>query len=188
MKYVLALILLTLAGCAEGHPRDSALRITFSGGGLCSATAVGPHLILSAEHCFKGDRLVTINGEPAYALRLVKDGNDHVLVRVSKRFKTWARMGSNPEPGTHVQMWGNALGLSFAYREAYVSVYKDEDILYAGSDTAPGDSGSGLFAPDGSVVGVVTGTKSVVFKNGSAFTLLWTMRLKFSADQLREIR
>jgi len=187
MKYVLALILLTLAGCSQAHPRDNALRITFSGGGLCSATAVGPHLILSAEHCFKGDRLVTINGEPAYALRLVKDGNDHVLVRVSKRFKTWARIGSNPEVGTHVKFWGNALALNFAYREAYVSLLDGEDVLYQGS-SAPGDSGSGLFAEDGSVVGVVTGYKSQAIPGGMRFGFLWSMRMKWTREQLREMQ
>lgn len=189
MKSLLLFVLLAFtAGCTEASPREAALRIGFASGGLCSATAVAEDVILTAAHCFEGhDRLTSINGQPAYALKRVDDGKDHVLVRVSKHFKRWARIGSNPAVGEHVIMYGNALGLNFAFREAYVSLVEVDQILYAGGITGPGDSGSGLFANDGRVVGVVTGVKSQVIKGNYIFFLMWTMPLSFTQAQLAEM-
>ena len=183
MKCALLLILLTLAGCADAHPQDSVLRLGFASGGICSATAVSDDVILSAEHCWNdGDRLVSINGEAVSALKMEKDGHDHVLVRVTKKFKRWSRIGANPYVGDRVRFWGCALGLNFAYREAYVSLKDKDQILYDGM-SGPGDSGAGLFDGDGVVVGVVTGAKS-----HRTFVLMWTMPLQFTPRQLREMR
>ncbi len=62
MKIRVALYLVLLAatvGCATNSRRDVltdtravALRLEMNGNGVCSGTAIGPHLILSATHCF----------------------------------------------------------------------------------------------------------------------------------------
>lgn len=185
MKWIALLLLALVSGCSEAHP-STALRITFASGGLCSATAVGEDLILSAEHCFAGDRLATINGEPAYALKLVKDGNDHVLVRVSKKFKRWSQIGTNPKVTQHAVLWGNPSGLPFVYRECYVSLVQSDQIMWSGCDAFGGDSGGGLLVGN-RVVGVITGMKRVVSPTGFQFVLVWTMPLSFSGDQMREM-
>ncbi len=53
-------LVLAAVGCATHSPRDNllsrsravALRLEMDGNGVCSGTAIGPHLILSATHCF----------------------------------------------------------------------------------------------------------------------------------------
>lgn len=185
MKWIVLLALALVSGCAEGHP-STALRITFASGGLCSATAVGPDLILSAEHCFDNDRLTSINGEPAYALKMVKDGRDHVLVRVSKKFKRWSQIGANPKQAQHATLVGNPAGLPFVYRECYVALVQDDQILWDGCETFGGDSGGGLMIGN-RVVGVITGMKRVVSPSGFQFVMVWTMPLRFSGKQMREM-
>lgn len=185
MRIVLLALLALVSGCAEAHP-STALRITFASGGLCSATAVGEDLILSAEHCFDDDRLTTINGEPAYAVKLVKDGKDHVLVRVSKKFKRWSQIGTNPRVTQHAVLWGNPSGLPFVYRECYVSLVQADQIMWSGCSTFGGDSGGGLLVGN-RVVGVITGMKRVISQTGFQFVMVWTMPMAFSDKQLREM-
>lgn len=185
MKWLILALLACFSGCAESHSiKDVALRLTFERG-LCSGTAVGRDLVLTAEHCFKGGRLTAIDGREAYALRIVRDGKDHVLVKVTLAFKHWARIGANPEIGVHVAFIGNPLGLPNAYREAYVVAADGEQILYDGV-SAPGDSGAGLIA-GGMVVGVVTGSKWWHGADGQTFALLWSMPLAFTSEQMGEM-
>jgi hypothetical protein len=103
MKWIALLLALFTAGCAEAHPpiRDVALRLDLANG-VCSATAVGPDVVLTATHCMDGNRITAINGKAAYALKRIDDGKDHSLVRVSVRFKKWARLGHSPVSGDHV--------------------------------------------------------------------------------------
>lgn len=183
MRVLLLLLLAMVSGCSQAH--DVSLRLSFEGGGLCSGTSVGRDVILSAAHCFDKKRLVAINGQPAYAMRIIRDGNDHVLVKVTTAFKHWARIGTNPKTGVHVTFVGNPLGLANAYREAYVVAVESDQILYDGN-SAPGDSGAGLMA-GGKVVGVVTGTKFWRGSDGQQFSLLWSMPLAFTPEQYAEM-
>lgn len=184
MKWIVLLALALVSGCAEGHP-STALRITFASGGLCSATAVGPDLILSAEHCFDNDRLTSINGEPAYALKMVKDGQDHVLVRVSKKFKRWSQIGTNPKQGTHAVMYGNPAGMPMTYRECYVALVEPDDLLWD-CPSFGGDSGAG-FMVGNRVVGVLTGGKLWRLPSGHGMQMTWSRPLRFTGAQLREM-
>ena len=188
MKWILLAFLALASGCVEGYPiRDVALRIGFASGGLCSATAVSDDVLLSAAHCFKDDRLTSINGQPAYALKLVNDGHDHVLVRVSRKFKHWTRIGPEPVQGQHVRFIGQPAGLDFVYREVYVAQVTADEILYDGNSFA-GDSGSGFMDAQGRVVGVLTGSKAYRTNSGFTFALVWSKRLRFSAAELRDMR
>ena len=189
MKYILLLILALVSGCAEGYPiRDVALRLEFAGGGICSGTAVSDDVILTAAHCFINGRLTTINGKPAHALKLVDDGQDHVLVRVSRRFHRWTVIGPEPVQGQHVRMYGQPAGIEFAYRELYVSFVTDHEVMLDGGHTYGGDSGAGLMDAQGRLVGVISGVKWLRSKEGIVFSLVWTNRLRFSAKQLRDMR
>ena len=47
--------------------------------GHCSATAVGPHTLLTAGHCDLNTNKLTLGEEVVTILSVMPDGNDHVL-------------------------------------------------------------------------------------------------------------
>lgn len=65
-------LVLAAVGCATHSRRDVlsdtrsvALRLEMDGNGVCSGTAIGPHLILSATHCFVGMKDLSVNDKAA---------------------------------------------------------------------------------------------------------------------------
>lgn len=66
-------LVLAAVGCATHSPREdllsrtraTALRLEMDGNGVCSGTAIGPHLILSATHCFVGMKSLKVNDRAA---------------------------------------------------------------------------------------------------------------------------
>jgi hypothetical protein len=66
---VYLVLVLAAVGCATHSPREDlltrsravALRLEMDGNGVCSGTAIGPHLILSATHCFVGMKDLSVN-------------------------------------------------------------------------------------------------------------------------------
>lgn len=188
MKSIALLLTLVLTtGCSDAPARDigvvqgTALRLEFDKNGVCSGTAVGKDLILTAEHCFEGERLVRINGRPANSLRMVKDGKDHVLVKVTVTFKTWARMGAAPKQGDRVRWIGNPAGEANVYREGYVARAEKAGVL-VDAQVWKGDSGSGLFNDRGEVVGVV----SAMVGASPSFMLAFAWPLAFEPKQWKE--
>lgn len=165
MRYLLAALML-VAGCAEAHPQH-AVTIELDNG-KCSATKVGPNVIMTAAHCFDGTRLVGIDGKPAYALKIIRDGQDHALVRVSAKFAEWARMGPEPKQGDRLTLVGNIWGIGLMRRELVVSgdvtlpvcPFKLDPcrMILSEGTVDGGDSGSGYFNTSGRLVGVHTGT------------------------------
>lgn len=188
MKWIALLLALFTAGCAEAHPpiRDVALRLDLSPG-ICSATAVGPDLILTATHCMEGNRITAINGQPAYALKRIDDGKDHSLVRVSIKFKRWAKAGKAPLiAGDRVKWLGNPAGNENVYREGYVSrSYTDE--IWLDAQAYGGDSGAGVYGPDGRLCGVISAGKAW---NRGIFIFNMTVMypMAFTAKQWKDIR
>src|ERR1019366_2307394 len=49
--------------------------------GHCSATVVGPHALLTAQHCFANSNQIRLDTEkePLHILAAFIDGNDHVI-------------------------------------------------------------------------------------------------------------
>jgi V8-like Glu-specific endopeptidase len=66
MKLALAAFLVILAGCA-GNPvakvNQSTVLLTMDGG-TCSGTIVGPHTVLTAEHCLAMEHSLAVDGHP----------------------------------------------------------------------------------------------------------------------------
>jgi hypothetical protein len=155
------ILLLALTGCAGAQVPDYALRIIakdHAGGTVCSATAVAPDAIETAQHCLKRP-LVSINGVPASVVRSELVAEDRLRVVVSGvRFKHWARL-ARPVVGERVRWWGQPRGLPFVYRRGYIAVVADDGLLIAGT-ICPGDSGSGLFNNAGDLVGVISAMTS----------------------------
>lgn len=191
MKYLLTLALLMLAGCAEARPEHSApyaVRLEFAGGGVCSGTAVGRDVILSATHCWEGGKLIRVNGEEAYALRILHDGADHALVRVNLAFARWAVAGGAPKQGERVSMIGNPSGEPDMYREGYV-VRATADKVFIDMQGFGGDSGAGVFDSRGTLVAVVS-AGALWIRPGTPFHMALTLAypLAFTDEQWREIR
>lgn len=66
MKIALAALLVVLAGCA-GNPvaqvHQSTVLLTM-GNDTCSGTIVGPHTVLTAEHCLAMEHSLAVDGHP----------------------------------------------------------------------------------------------------------------------------
>ena len=160
MRYLLPLLLL-LSGCggcvsvpSHSDLRATALRLEFANG-LCSGTAIGPDLILSAKHCFTGP-LKTVNGQAVRVVESHTESRDRIVVKVAGvRFKAWAKRGPVPAQGDKLRFWGNPSGEAGVYREAIVSRVRTDQIVLQ-TVVCAGDSGSGLIDAQGRVVGIVS--------------------------------
>lgn len=188
MKFLCVLLALLLSGCADAHPgdfRNTALRLDLEGGGVCSGTAVAANVVLTAQHCTDYSPIVAINGQPARALKIVKDGKDHVLVRVTMRFKHWAKVGSGPLTGDKVRWIGNAAGQDSLYREGYITrAWIGETWIDAHGFV--GDSGAALFCADGRICGVVSAAKNWT-RAPFSFTVMVSYPLSFTQKDWLEI-
>lgn len=132
--------------------------------GHCSATAIGPHALLTAQHCFKDSNVVRLDNEKVtttiYAALL--DGNDHVIYLVDRTFTDWAGVNERSLiAGEPVHMWGNPGRNSDMYRDGYfdkIEKIKHDPLSWLKFmlPIYPGDSGSGIFDANGSVVAVIS--------------------------------
>ena len=91
MRFLAILAAVLLAGCAVA-PHKTTHRLELDHG-ICSATAVGRHVLLSAAHCFADTQTLKIDGVPVAVTQIVSDGSDHVLVTVSRSFAHVAQRG-----------------------------------------------------------------------------------------------
>lgn len=177
------------AGARIAHQTSFRLDIEDKeGSGHCSATAVGPHTILTAEHCISPTASYSIPGGKLQIKSILRDGNDHVLLEVDKKFDVWAQINlTQPETGTHVYIWGNPGELSDVYREGTISGVVEEDdktVILVDINGFFGDSGSGVFNEKGEVVGVI----SLVNVQGSKpqIKLMGMFSFGYSCNQLSD--
>lgn len=176
------------ASCASALTgiNDTALRLEFANG-VCSGTAVGTRLLLTADHCFDGgNRLLKINGQEAHALKIERDGKDHVLVRVTTKFHRYAKVGPTPQVADRVRWVGMPAGEDRVYREAYVTRVTDE--VWLDGQAFHGDSGSGLFDAKGRLVAVLSGGKSWQSRSGMEFRMTIAYPLEFTPEQWRAVQ
>lgn len=152
-----------VAGCATPmsaveRAHQSTLRLTMDDGG-CSGTAIGPHAILSATHCFLGAHSLEINGEPVVVTGAISDGNDHTIVFVDRTFADFATRGPAPAQADPVFILGNPGGFRDLYRAGRVAgTSVNGKVRYTVYDLNDffGDSGSGIFNEQGRLVGVIS--------------------------------
>ena len=179
LAVLVALFLSACCGCASAPTcdalHDTTLRLEF-GHGICSGTAIGPHTILTAQHCLKNDTLKLVNNKPVKVTGIGRDKHDALTLRLSGiTFKTWARMGHMPHQGDRIRWWGNPrIGNMIArdvYREGHVAALEDGLIIYDAS-ICFGDSGSGIFNDRGEVVGVISAMTDF---NGCTFMLAYPL-------------
>jgi hypothetical protein len=163
------------------RPFDRAHAVSFqieTGIGKCSATAVGPHTILTADHCVVNDGLMMLDigdGNVVEVVSIVSDDKDHVLIRVKHRFKAWAyvrrsplRMGEavhyfgNPGEMTDILRVGRLIGLEDVMlpHPDTMQPWPQKDVQVYDFQAGGGDSGSGVFDQRGLLVAVVSATYS----------------------------
>lgn len=145
----------------------------------CTATAIAPHALLTAEHCdlkdAPGAKLFIDRGDPQYSeatqYRITGklfDGSDHMILLVSGPQFNDVLPYSTEEPAQmeHVLFWGNPGGIPDQFREGYVMGSEPAPVPFqktlqrmwlVATPTIPGDSGSAVIdETDGKIVGIVT--------------------------------
>lgn len=158
MRYLLP-VLLMLAGCGgcasvptHDDLRATSLRLTLDSG-VCSGTAVGRDLLVTAKHC---GGIVAIDGKPATVTVHESGKLDLVVLKVTGvEFNRWAKRGTLPKQGDRVRWWGNPVGEANVYRQGYVARVQDGTLVIA-AQICKGDSGAGIFNDKGEVVGIVS--------------------------------
>jgi hypothetical protein len=154
------------------------------GGGLCTAYAVGPHTLLTADHCNDTKATGVYIDAPLELIRPGKvmsykiisrtfDHQDHMLLVVSGvYFQNTIVLTDHvraPHQGEHTYQWGNPAGIRDQFREGLVTgsmpnIKSDDEpidasgIVYLIAEPViGGDSGSSVFsAEDGQLIGIVT--------------------------------
>lgn len=200
--YVQTIALLMVFGVAVASPPENAHRATLkidTGIGTCSATMVGPHTLLTADHCVSNDglRKLDIGGQAVDVLSVVSDGKDHVLIRLDTTFKTWVLVRRAPmRQGDGVHLFGNPGDLLDVYRRGYFSGWDELELTEPDNPMKPwpqrgmlfdvpvgaGDSGSGVFDDRGLLVTALSGTYS------DRLTLMFALPLAFTEAQWKEAR
>lgn len=141
----------------EARVKQAVGLLTFTGGGSCSGTFIGPGLLLTASHCFReGDWLLTVNNQPVNVESIRHDGADHALVVVDYENPYWAETSPNLAQGQPVFMYGNPANKRDLFRRGYISGWDGQQI-YVDMMIGHGDSGAGVFDDQGRLIGVVTG-------------------------------
>lgn len=139
-------------------------------GGQCTGTAIGPHAILTAEHCDENDSVeeVTLDYATAHqrVARTIKDNRDHIIMLLDGPAFTNIETVKSVSPvlGDGVTIFGNGEGV-YPARPLYGHVVDCNDPSDIDADAGatcfsfkviPGDSGSAIYNKRGEVVGLVT--------------------------------
>lgn len=187
----LALLLASLlmagcSGCASlpnfAKADLAAVRLELPGGGVCSATAVGTHTLLSATHCFEAHAgVMKVDGKEAGYVIVADDGNDHVLVRMTARQEHIAEFGPKPAQGAEVFIHGNPMAIADLLRVGRVAGWNEQGMLLTGQFWK-GDSGAGILDRKGRIVGVISGMLSQ-----QIWYITVAMPMNFSAEDLAKI-
>ncbi len=139
--------------------------------GLCTATAIGPHALMTASHCNKDEKLTTIHLDVVlngfHIQKTLTDDRDHdiYLIDGPALQNTLPYKVRAAKPGEHVHLYGNGGGEYPARREDGVRLAFDdpseidnsEGIVEFSLKVIPGDSGSAVVSnEDGSIVALTT--------------------------------
>ena len=160
-------------------------------GGRCTATAVGPHTLLTAAHCYVVSPLIRVDDDVRQLISFQSDNNDHLLIQVNgSAFTDLLPINQRDiSPDEAVVVVGNPGHSRSVLRfGTFDTVETDEgedgqsrDFYWFHMFGAPGDSGAAMVDGAGSVIGVVTGGRV-----GDAET--FTFALAFTPAQLAGIK
>lgn len=162
------------------------------GGDYCSGTAIGPHSILTAAHCYEPGMILKVAGQEVTISNAQKDSADHLILKVGMTFVRYAPF--RPElmsQGMRIHMWGSPMGAPNLYREGVVMgsglAIPNMPVPYVlDINGFNGDSGAGLFDERGNVVGVISMQMSAV-QDHAFWHVMFAFPFNFSASQLAAI-
>jgi hypothetical protein len=162
-------------------------QLTIIGGAYCSATAIGPHALLTASHCEQPTDDLAIEGSDKVATIVgkIRDGQDHTIYLLSGvTFDSYVNVDTNHKlsQGEHVYMFGNPGEISDAYREGYYAAHHGADNLFC-LPAWHGDSGAAVFDENGDIVQVITGMEPAS-DDPEALQFTFTYDLKFKQSDL----
>ncbi|WP_414488385.1 trypsin-like peptidase domain-containing protein [Stenotrophomonas maltophilia] len=158
MRTLAVLLLASLAGCADARPSIEryTYRIGTQDGGLCSATAVGREVLLTAKHCIEAtDSVIYIGGKRVEIKHIETDSRDHALLWVGQRFPVWVQRGATPVKGDALSFVGNVDGFDQFYRSGQMAGWYSSAMLLD-MTCGKGDSGAGVFNESGQLVGMIS--------------------------------
>jgi len=167
---------------------------TLFGGGHCTATAVGPHALLTASHCEEPSEEIYVDGEEATIVEIIRDSHDHsILLLQGIEFPAVADVSdAGPSDiGDEVEMSGNPARFVDIYRHGYVAGI-EETFVNAPSKYLYdlhgffGDSGAAVFHK-GKIVGVIS-FLVVEESHEERFSLMGGFSLAFTKQQLARAR
>lgn len=171
------------------------------GEAICSATAIGPHALLTASHCeLPTDEMDIDDHEDVKILGIRRDGADHTIYTVDMSFSNYARVSDRlPEVGEEVFIFGNPGGVSDVLRKGYIakveppskSIFggRHPGILILDLNGYYGDSGAAIFDAQGSIVGVISVSHTEKDKEDKAqMKVMGGFTLSFSSQILTSVR
>lgn len=181
MRFLAVLCAALLAACAAAPVTTPIpLLLTFSDG-TCSGTAIGPHAVLTATHCFDGP---TVKLAGLTVKQRMDDGDDHTILIVAQTFDAHAEIAPMPAAGAGVHINGNPADLRGIYASGTVAGNFDGDTLL-NLPIYYGDSGAAVLDDAGHIVGVISGIR-VLAGGGVIEEWAETEPFRFTAAQWRE--
>ena len=159
----------------ENRITDEQIFPSADGKGACSASAIGPHALLTAQHCDIGEESLTVDLElsPRNIVGRITDGEDHIIFLVSgPKFKSTMAADYDPTAyalptvGERVFLFGDGHAMyPPQYRTGYYTgtvkledadASTDTNILLFDLNIIPGDSGSAVYGDNGKLVTLIT--------------------------------
>lgn len=183
--------------------KTTALRLEWVGEpGVCSATIVGPNMILTAAHCLSENpavqtmKLTTLSGVGSVVIQvnvLKKwvDTKDHAFILLdvpagTKLFKVWAPIGALVQEGQDIEYYGNPNGFAGAYRRGFITRI-DNEAIYLDVNGWKGDSGAGVFDTRGRLVGVISMIMGTGELMGPSLKFMVMFPLAYTQEESQEI-
>lgn len=157
-------------------------------GAICSATAIGPHSLLTAAHCDLGASIVLVDGALVAIVERIGDGNDHVIYITNATFDKFTPLVPTEDLKVGDEVWlrGNPAGLNQLVRRGVFSgvIVNDGEVIHMFDINGwHGDSGAAIFNSKGKIVAVVT----YGFSAGG-FDMIGTLQIRFTYAQLGAVQ
>lgn len=174
---------------------------------LCTATAVGPHALLTADHCNANDELpeLTVDYTPRqyHIMDVMHDDHEHQIIFVDgpafKDIEPYRARAPKVGETVHIEGFGHGVYPATDKQGIVLDEYdpsevdRDMGLFYSSVPAIPGDSGSAIYAEDGSMVGLLTyGFHKGRHSESGGFTLAFTPeqidRAKSSDVQVKVVK
>jgi len=151
----------------------------------CSATAIGPHALLTASHCEAPTSVITVDDTEFTIMSIVRDGADHTIYTLSgDAFKDYATISTDElAVSDDVFIFGNPGDMEDILRKGYVCAVGSASYLID-LNGFYGDSGSGLFNTKGKIVGVLSALRQPMQGN-VGIKLMIAYKLAFTVEQIK---